>query len=91
MYAKGMSYGDIQDHLEELYGLELSKGKLTSITDLVKPELDSWRQRSLESVYPIVWMDCIHYKIRENGRTVSRAIYCVLGVDCDGNKDLLGL
>jgi transposase-like protein len=91
MYAKGMSYGDIQDHLEDLYGLELSKGKLTSITDLIKPELDGWRQRSLESVYPIVWMDCIHYKIRENGRTVSRAIYCVLGVDCDGNKDLLGL
>jgi len=91
MYAKGMSYGDIQDHLEDLYGLELSKGKLTAITDLVKPELDSWRQRSLESVYPIVWMDCIHYKIRENGRTVSRAIYCVLGVDCHGNKDLLGL
>lgn len=91
MYAKGMSYGDIQDHLEDLYGLEMSKGKLSAITDLVKPELDEWRQRELASVYPIVWMDCIHYKIREDGRTVSRAIYCVLGIDCQGNKDLLGL
>ena len=91
MYAKGMSYGDIQDHLEDLYGLEMSKGKLSAITDLVKPELDAWRQRELESVYPIVWMDCIHYKIREDGRTVSRAIYCILGIDCQGNKDLLGL
>ena len=91
MYAKGMSYGDIQDHLEDLYGLELSKGKLSSITDQVLPIMESWRTRSLESVYPIVWMDCIHYKIREEGSTVSRAIYCILGINCDGQKDLLGL
>jgi transposase-like protein len=91
MYAKGMSYGDIQDHLEDLYGLELSKGKLTSITDQVLPVMTSWRNRTLESVYPIVWMDCIHYKIREGGKTVSRAIYCILGINCSGEKDLLGL
>ena len=91
MYAKGMSYGDIQDHLEDLYGLELSKGKLTSITDQVLPVMASWRNRSLEPVYPIVWMDCIHYKTREEGKTVSRAIYCILGINCSGEKDLLGL
>lgn len=91
MYAKGMSYGDISDHLEDLYGLELSKGKLTAITDQVLPEMQAWRSRTLESVYPIVWMDCIHYKIRENGRTVSRAIYVILGINCEGQKDLLGL
>lgn len=91
MYAKGMSYDDIRGHLEDLYGLELSKGKLSAITDQVLPELQAWRSRSLEAVYPIVWMDCIHYKIRENGKTVSRAIYCILGVNCHGQKDLLGL
>jgi len=91
MYAKGMSYGDISDHLEDLYGLEISKGKLTAITDQVLPAMQEWRSRSLEAVYPIIWMDCIHYKIREDGRTVSRAIYVILGVTCNGQKDLLGL
>jgi len=91
MYTKGMSYGDIQDHLEDLYGLEISKGKLSSITDQVLPLLEQWRNRELEEVYPIIWMDCIHYKIREDGRTVSRAVYVVLGISCSGEKDLLGL
>jgi len=91
MYAKGMSYSDIQEHLEDLYGLELSKGKLSAITDQVLPAMQAWRTRSLEAVYPIVWMDCIHYKIREDGKTVSRAIYCILGINKDGEKDLLGL
>ena len=91
MYAKGMSYDDIRDHLEDLYGLEISKGKLTTITDQVLPAMQSWRTRSLEAVYPILWLDCIHYKIREDGKTVSRAIYCILGINCVGKKDLLGL
>lgn len=91
MYSKGMSYGDIQSHLSELYGLDISKGKLSSVTDSVVPAMREWQSRTLQSVYAIVWMDCIHYKIRENGRTVSRAIYCILGVDCQGNKDLLGI
>ncbi len=91
MYAKGMSYSDITSQLEELYGLEISKAKLSAITDQVIPAMQEWRSRPLQSTYPIVWMDCIHYKIREEGRTVSRAIYCILGVDCRGNKDLLGI
>ncbi len=91
MYSKGMSYGDIKDHLEDLYGLELSKGKLTAITDQVLPVLDQWRNRQLERVYSIIWMDCIHYKIREDGRTVSRSVYVILGINCSGEKDLLGL
>jgi len=91
MYAKGMSYGDIQDHLEDLYGLEISKGKLSAITDQVIPAMQEWRTRSLEAVYPIVWMDCIHYKIREDGRTVSRSVYCILGINAQGEKDLLGI
>jgi transposase-like protein len=91
MYAKGMSYGDISEHLEDLYGLEISKGKLTAITDQVLPAMQAWRNRSLEGVYPIIWMDCIHYKIREDGKTVSRSIYVILGVNCNGEKELLGL
>lgn len=91
MYAKGMSYGDIQAHLEDLYGLEISKGKLSSITDQVIPAMQEWRTRNLEAVYPIVWMDCIHYKIREDGKTVNRSVYCILGINADGEKDLLGI
>jgi len=91
MYAKGVSYGDIQEHLEELYGLELSKGKLTAITNQVLPEMKAWRDRKLEAVYPIVWMDCIHYKVRKDGQTISCAIYVILGINCAGKKDLLGL
>lgn len=91
MYARGMSYADIREHLADMYGVELSKGKLSAITDQVIPAMEEWRNRRLEAVYPILWMDCIHYKIREDGRTVSRAVYCILGVDCQGKKDLLGL
>ena len=91
MYSKGVSYGDIQEHLEDLYGMELSKGKLTAITNQVLPEMNAWRERKLQAVYPIVWMDCIHYKVRRDGKTISCSIYVILGINCDGKKDLLGL
>ena len=91
LYTKGTSYQDIREHLEDLYGLEISKAKISAITDQVLPAMHAWRGRTLEAVYPIVWMDCIHYKIREKGRTVSRAIYVILGINCEGEKDLLGL
>lgn len=91
MYSRGMSYGDIREHLEDMYGLGLSKGKLSAITDQVLPAMEEWRNRPLQSVYAIVWMDCIRYKIREDGKTVNRSVYCILGIDCEGNKDLLGL
>ena len=91
MYSRGMSYSDIQTHLEELYGLEISKGQLSHITDKVLPVLDEWRTRPLESVYPIIWMDALHYKVRLDGQVRSRAVYCVLGIDRHGHKDLLGL
>lgn len=91
MYSRGMSYSDIQEHLEDLYGLELSKGQISHITDKILPVLDEWRTRPLKSVYPIVWMDALHYKVRHEGRICNRAVYCVLGIDCTGHKDLLGL
>jgi len=91
MYGRGLSYDDIRGHLEELYGIEMSKGQLSQITDKILPILDEWRTRLLEEVYAIIWMDAIHYKVRHEGRIVSRAVYCVLGIDLEGKKDLLGL
>ena len=91
MYARGMSYDDIKSHLEELYGLEISKGQISAITDQVLPLLDEWQTRSLEEVYAIVWMDALHFKVRDEGKIKSRAVYCVLGINLEGEKDLLGL
>lgn len=92
LYATGQSMADIQAFLEENYGTEISKETISNITEKVWPEIKSWRSRSLDEVYPIVWMDAIHYKVRdEKGATVSRAIYNVLALDKDGRKDLLGM
>lgn len=91
MYSRGMSYDDIQTHLEDLYGLEMSKGALSQITDKVLPVLDQWRNRPLDAVYSIVWMDALVYKVRHEGHIEKRAVFCVLGVNEEGMKDLLGL
>jgi len=92
LYATGQSTSDIQAFLEENYGTEISRETISNITDKVWPEIKSWRTRTLDSVYPIVWMDAIHYKARnEKGATESRAIYNVLAIDKDGHKDLLGM
>lgn len=91
MYSRGMSYLDIQEHLEDLYGLEIAKGTLSHITDQVLPVVEQWRSRPLDEVYPIIWMDAIHYKVRHEGQIQSRAVYCVLALDCYGQKQLLGL
>ena len=91
LYAKGMSYEDIQQHLEELYGLELSTGQLSAITDQVLPLVEAWRSRPLEAVYAFVWLDAIHFKVRQDGKVISKAAYNVLAVDVHGKKDLLGI
>lgn len=91
MYSRGMSYQDIQEHLEDLYGLEIAKGTLSHITDKVLPLLEEWRTRPLDEIYPIMWLDAIHYKVRHNGQIEHRAVYCVLALDCYGYKQLLGL
>jgi len=91
MYAKGMSYRDICSHLDELYGLTVSPATLSAITNKVIEEVKQWQNRPLESVYPFVWMDAIHFKVRENGSIITKAVYCVIGVNRDGIKDLLGL
>jgi transposase-like protein len=91
MYSRGMSYEDIRVHFEELYGLELSKAHISGVTDKVWTEITAWQNRPLDRMYPIIWMDAIHYKVRHEGRVESRAVYVVLGVDKTGHKDLLAL
>lgn len=91
LYAKGFSYQDIQNYLEESFGLEVSTGKLSAITDKIIPEIREWQDRPLEPIYCFVWLDAIHFKVREDGRVINKAVYCVLGVDQEGQKDLLGM
>ncbi|MBB3186014.1 IS256 family transposase [Microbacter margulisiae] len=92
LYALGNSTREISDWMEENLGNRVSADTISSITNRVLPEIQSWRSRSLDSVYPIVWMDAIHYKVMdEKNRPVTRAIYNVLGVDRNGYKDLLGM
>lgn len=91
MYSKGMSYNDICSHLEELYGLLVSPATLSSITNRVLEDVKSWQSRALESVYPLVWLDAIHYKVKEEGSIKTKAVYCVIGLNREGMKDLLGL
>lgn len=91
LFALGNSYQDIRSHIAELYGISLSNGTLNAVTDKLLPELQAWRERDLEAIYPIVWLDAIHYKIKENGRYISKAIYTLLGLNIEGKKELLGL
>ena len=91
LFALGTSYQDIRAHVEQMYDISLSNGTLNTITDKLLPELQAWRERELEAIYPIVWLDAIHYKIKEHGRFVSKAIYTILGLNIEGKKELLGL
>lgn len=91
LYARGMSTRDIHDQLLELYGIELSAGMASKITDKILPQAREWQSRPLNLVYPFVFMDCIHYKVREDGRILSRAAYIVLGVTADGYKEILSI
>lgn len=91
LYGRGMSTRDIHDQLQDLYGIELSAEMVSKITDRILPEIKEWQSRPLNPVYPFVFMDCIHYKVREDGRILSRAAYIVLGVTLDGYKDILSI
>ncbi|WP_432330380.1 IS256 family transposase [Yersinia enterocolitica] len=91
MFALGMSYKDISQEIEDLYAFSVSSATISAVTDKVIPELKQWQQRPLEAVYPFVWLDVIHYKIRENGRYQSKAVYTVLALNLEGKKEILGL
>jgi putative transposase len=84
LYARGASYGDIRDHLSEMYDLEVSPATISRVTDKILPLIQEWRNRPLEAVYPFVWLDAIHYKVRHEGRVVTRAVYCIIGLNQDG-------
>jgi len=91
LYGLGMSYSDIQSHVSEMYGISLSDGVLNSITDRIIPVIREWQSRPLERLYAVVWLDAIHFKIREDGRVITKAVYTVLGVNLKGQKEVLGL
>lgn len=91
MYAKGMTTRDIQSHVHELYGFEMSPAMISNITDKVVEVATDWQARPLRSVYPIIFFDAIHYKVKEGGKIVSKAAYTCLGIDNEGKKDILGL
>lgn len=91
LYARGMTTRDIHDQLQDLYGIELSADMVSKITDKILPEVKEWQSRPLDPVYPFIFMDAIHYKIREDGRIINRAAYVALGVTLDGNKDILSI
>lgn len=91
MYAKGMTVRDIAGHIQALYGVEISAGSISNITDKVTDEAKEWYSRTLEPFYPVVFLDAVHFKVREDGRIVTKAAYAALGVDSEGHKDILGI
>ena len=91
MYAKGMTTRDIQSHVEEIYGLEISPTTVSRITDSIVVHAKEWQSRPLSEIYPIVFFDAIHYKVREDGKVRSKAAYTCLAIDLEGRKDMLGI
>ena len=90
LYARGMTVREIQSHLEEIYGAEVSPSLISSVTDAVAEEVKTWQSRPLDPIYPIVYLDCIHVKIRE-GAVRVKAVYLAIGVTMTGEKEVLGL
>ena len=91
MYARGMTVREIQGHLEDIYAVEVSPDLISSVTDSVLEEVKAWQNRPLDAVYPIVFMDALRLKIRDSGHVINKAVYMALGVNLDGNKEVLGL
>ena len=90
LYAKGMSNRDIEDHLKNIYGIEVSPTMISKITDKIIPEIKEWQSRQLEEVYPIVFMDAIHYSVRQDGIVIKKAVYILIGINLRGEKEVLG-
>jgi putative transposase len=91
MYGLGMSLRDISEHIKEMYDTDISAATLSSITDRVIPMVKEWQSRSLDETYCIVWMDAMHYKVKDEGRVTNRAVYNILGINIEGKKELLGM
>lgn len=91
LYARGMTVREIQSHLEEMYGAEVSPTLISSVTDAVSDEVKAWQSRPLDPVYPIVYLDCIHVKVRDTGAVRAKAVYLAIGINMNGEKEVLGL
>jgi len=91
MYGLGMSYRDITSHIEEIYQVSISTATISAVTDKIITKVKEWQSRPLEALYPFVWLDAIHYKVKDGGKYVSKAVYTILGVRLDGRKEVLGL
>ena len=91
MYAKGMTTRDIQDHIEDIYGVNMSASGISNIVQKVHQVALEWQNRELSKVYAVVYFDAIHYKVRDSGKVVSKAAYVALGLDLEGKKDILGI
>ena len=91
MYAKGMTTGDIESHMQELYGVDISDSTISRITDKILPVVKEWQERPLEEIYAVVFMDAIHFHVRSEGRIVKKAVYIAIGIDMSGRKDVLGM
>ena len=91
LYGLGMSYSDIQSHMADMYGLSVSDGLINTSTDKIIPVVREWQARPLERLYCMIWMDAMHFKVREEGRVITKAVYTVLGVNLRGEKEILGL
>jgi len=91
MYAKGMTTGDIESHIQEIYGLECSDSTISRITDKILPVVKEWQSRPLEEIYAVVFMDAIHFHVRSEGHIIKKAVYIAIGVKMDGVREVLGM
>ncbi len=91
MYSKGMSTRDIQDHLNQLYGIDVSPTLISNVTAKIMPLIKEWQNRPLQNVYSVVFMDAIHFKVKQDGQIINKAAYMVVGIDLEGYKDVLGI
>lgn len=91
LYSLGMSYSDIQHHLKDIYDFDISDGTITAITDRILPQIKEWQNRPLETVYPVIWLDAMHFKVRQDGIVKSKAIYSILAVTTEGQKEVIGI
>jgi len=91
MYAKGMSTRDIESHMRDIYGIDVSPTMVSKVTDKILPVVTEWQSRPLERIYPIIYLDAIHFKVRKENRIINKAAYSVMGINLDGQKDILGI
>lgn len=91
MYAKGMSTRDIEEHMRDIYGIDVSPAMVSKVTDKILPMITEWQARPLERIYPIVYLDAIHFKVRKESRIINKAAYSVLGINMAGQKEILGI